>query len=102
MQVSIASKNVPLTEGLKTFITSKIEKLSKYSSEKLSNLQIILDVDSKRKGASTDAVVEIVGTLKGKHITVTDVGSDFYKAFFGAMDKMKVRLIKERRLLVHS
>lgn len=101
MQVSLTSKNIPLTSSLKAFITSKIEKLSKYSSNQLSQLSIVLDVDSKRKGATTDAVVEIIGNLKGKHIAVRDTGSNFYTTFFKAMDKMKTRLLKERRALVH-
>ena len=101
MQVSLTSKNIPLTSSLKAFITSKIEKLSKYSSNHLSQLSVILDVDSRRKGSKTDAVVEIVGNLKGKHIAVRDTGSNFYATFFNAMEKMKTRLIKERRALVH-
>ncbi len=101
MQVSLTSKNIPLTSGLKTFITSKLEKLSKYSSNYLTNLTVILDVDSKRKGAKTDAIVEIVGNVKGRQIAVKEMGADFYSTFFGALGKMKTRLIKERRALVH-
>lgn len=102
MEVSFASKNVPLNDSLKTFITSKLEKLSKYSSQKLSKLQIILDIDSRKKRTNADAVVELVGDFEGKPIIVRDSGKNFYTAFYGAFDKMKSRVTKERRLLVHS
>ncbi len=101
MQVSFASKNVPLTDSLKAFITSKLAKLSKFSSSKLNSLQVILDVDSRKKRTNADAVIELVGEYEGKPLIVRESGKNFYTAFYGAFDKMKVRLIKERRLLVH-
>lgn len=100
MEVSFASKNVPLTDSLKTFITSKLSKLSKFSSSKLKNLQIILDIDSRKKRTNADAVVELVGEYEGKPLIVRESGKNFYSAFYGAFDKMKTRLTKERRLLV--
>lgn len=97
MEISYVSKNVLLTDGLKAFISSKLEKLSKYSSEQLSKLQIILDIDTHKTGGGEDAVVELVGKVGGKHIIVRDGGDTFYKAFFGAFSKMKTRILKERR-----
>ncbi len=97
MQVSFTSKNILLTDGLKNFITSRVGKLSKYSSKQLSRVQIILDVDRRKKGKSEDAMVEIVGDIQGKHIIVRENGDSFYKAFFGAVKKMKTRLVKSRK-----
>lgn len=101
MEVSFVSKNVPLTDGLKEFITSKLEKLSKYSSKNFTKLQIILDVDSRKKKSGEIAVVELVSDVHGKKIAVRKSDKTFYKAFFSAVEKMKTRLVKERRALVH-
>ncbi len=96
MQVTFSSKNLALTSGLETFVTSKLQKFSKFSSRGLSRMQVILNIDRRKKGDTQDAVVELIGDLKGKPITVRDQGDTFYKAFFGAVSKMKSRLSKEK------
>lgn len=100
MQITVATKNIPLTDGLRQFITSKIEKFSRYSSRGLSHIQVILDVDRKKGGAIEDAVVEFVGLLHGKHLAVRATGSSFYTAFYDAMAKMKTVLSKQKERLV--
>ncbi len=97
MQISFASKNILLTEGLKDFITTHVEKLSKYSSSQLSRVQVLLDVSKHKKGSYKDSVIEIISHLGGKQITVKDSSENFYSAFFGALAKTKQRLLKERR-----
>ena len=97
MQVTFVSKNILLTEGLKTFISSRLDRLQKYSSQNLSRIQIVLDVDRHRKGKNDDAVIEMVGEMKGRRIAVREHDETFYKAFFGAFSKMKTRILKERK-----
>lgn len=96
MNISFVSKNLELTDGLQTFITSKLLKFSKFSSRGLSRMQVILNIDRRKKGDTQDAVVELIGELAGKPITVRDQGDTFYKAFFGAITKMKNRLSKTK------
>lgn len=96
MQISLSGKNLELTAGLQTFITSKLLKFSKFSSRGLSRIQVILNIDRRKKGDTQDAVVELIGELQGKSITVRDQADTFYKAFFGAITKMKSRLAKTR------
>ena len=92
MNISFVSKNLDLTGGLQTFISSK---LSKFSSRGFSRIQVILHIDKRKKGDMQDTVVELIGDLKGKPIAVREQAQDFYKAFFGAISKMKNRLGKE-------
>ncbi len=97
MQVTLCSKNILLTDGLKDFIMTRTVKLSKYASSTLQGIQVLLDIDKKKKGSAQDAVVEMIGTVKGKRLTVRESSSTFYKAFFGAMEKMKRLLLKEKK-----
>jgi ribosomal subunit interface protein len=96
MQVTFSSKNLVLTNGLETFITSKLQKFSKFSSRGLSRIQVILNIDRRKKGDAQDAVVELISDMRGKPIIVRDHADTFYKAFFGAITKMKSRLSKEK------
>ncbi|MEP7167145.1 MAG: ribosome-associated translation inhibitor RaiA [Candidatus Woesebacteria bacterium] len=96
MQVSLTSKNILLTDGLQAFIFSKLQKFSKFSSRGLSRIQVVLNIDRRKKGDTQDAVVELIGDMGGKPITVRDQGATFYQAFFGAITKMKSRLAKEK------
>ena len=93
MQISFSSKNLDLTDGLQTFITAKLQKFSKFSSR----IQVILHIDRRKKGDAQDAVVELIGDLQGQPITVRDQGDTFYKAFFGAIEKMKSRVARKKR-----
>ena len=91
MLITLSSKNLQLTDGLKTFLIARLSKLQKFTS-KLSHIHILLDVDRKHKGTAVDSTVELIGDIDGKTIAVRESSSTFYKAFFGAIDKMKVRM----------
>ncbi|HSW89266.1 MAG TPA: ribosome-associated translation inhibitor RaiA [Patescibacteria group bacterium] len=94
MQIILSSKNMQLTEGLKTFVNRKVAKFAKFFSPN-SSLQVLIDVDHKKHGAPDEAVVEMVSDLGKKHIAVRETGKTFYKAFFGAISKMKSSLSRE-------
>ena len=97
MEVSFTGKNIVLTDGLQTFITSKLAKFAKFSSLGISRIQVILNIDKRKKGDVQDSSVELIADLKGKPIIVRERAQDFYKAFFGAIAKMKSRLAKEKQ-----
>lgn len=101
MRIIFSSKNVELTDGLKLFIERKLTTLQKFTSSGLSNVSIFLNVDRKRKGTAEDAVVEMVGNVKDKTVTVREHGTSFYQAFFGALTKMRRRLAKEKDRKAH-
>lgn len=96
MHVILSSKNIPLTEGLKTFITSRIDKLKKYSPQQLQQLEVVVDVDRKKHAKNEEAVVEIVGQIKGKPLAAKQSAPTFYKAFFGAVAKMRSEITKAK------
>ncbi len=97
MQIIFSSKNIELTDGLKTFIERKLQKLKTISSSLgLSNIFINLDVERKHKGAYEDAVVELVGDVNKKTVVVREQGKTFYQAFFGALTKMKHVMLREK------
>src|SRR5258708_1309214 len=97
MNIIFSSKNVELTDGLKTFIERKTQKLKTISSSLgLSHLFVNLDVERKHKGVREDAVVELVGDVNKKTVVVREQGETFYQAFFGALTKMKQVMLKEK------
>lgn len=85
-----------LTDGLKTFIERKLNKLKKYTSLGLSNIFVNLDVDRKRKGGTEDAVVEIVGDMRQKKVAIVERDETFFKAFFTALRKLERVISKEK------
>lgn len=96
MQIIFSSKNMVLTEGLKIFVTRKLQKVQKFASAGLSKIFVNLDVNRKHKGVLEDAVVEIVSDVKHKKIAVKEQGKTFYQAFFSALEKM-TRLVKKTK-----
>lgn len=96
MQIILSSKHVPFTEGMKAFVHTKIERLRLFSP--ITQLHVILDVDRTKQGNSKDAVIELVATLRGKRIAVRQSARNFNAAFYGAIDKLKTLVVKEKEL----
>ncbi len=96
MQIIFSSKNVELTEGLKTFIERKLTKLKKYASVGLSNVFVNLDVDKSRKGGGEDAVVELVSDMRQKKVAIKEKDETFFKAFFSAVKKLERMIASEK------
>lgn len=97
MRIILSSKNVELTDGLKTFIERKTSKLKSLSSSLgLSHISIHVDVNHSHKGVDEDAVVELVGDVHRKKVVVRQQGKTFYAAFFVALAKMKQLLVREK------
>lgn len=96
MQIIFSSKNMELTDGLKTFIVRKLEKLKKYTSLGLSKIFVNVDVDRTRKGGSEDAVVELVSDMRQKKVAVVERDETFFKAFFSATRKLERVISKEK------
>lgn len=96
MQIIFSSKNLQLTDGLKTFIERKLEKLKKYTSLGLSKVNVNLDVDKSRKGGGEDAVVELVSDMRQMKVAVVERDETFFKAFFSALRKLERLISKEK------
>lgn len=94
MQIIFSSRDLPFTDQIKQLVTSRLLALGKFSSS-LSNIRVVLDVERNKRGVSQDAVVELIGDIKGKRLAVRETGATFYKAFFGALKKMKTRVRRE-------
>lgn len=86
-----------LTDGLKTFVQRKLQKLDKFTSTLgISNITVNLDVDRARKGVAEDARVELISDLKQKKIAVRQQDRTFFKAFFSALRKLETLIEKEK------
>lgn len=96
MQIIFSTKNMELTEGLKTFIQRKLSRLKKYTSLGLSNVFVNLDVNRSRKGGKDDAVVELVSDMRQKKVAIIEHDETFFKAFFSALRKMERVISKEK------
>lgn len=96
MNISFVSKNILLTQGLRSFLTERLQKLQKFSSQKFDQLQVILDIQTHKKAGAASSHIELVGDINGKKVVVRESGKTFYQAFFGAVHKMKSRIAKKK------
>lgn len=95
MQLILSSKNVPLTSGLKTFVTQRLSKLSKLPS--VSSVQVLIDVNRHKHQKDFAATVELIGSVEGKTVMVKEQAHNFYAAFFKAVETLKLRLIQQKK-----
>lgn len=100
MQIMFSSKTVELTDKVKSFIVEKMERLHKFSSLGINQLQVVVD-RVKRNGKSTSqAQVEVVAQLKGARFAFKEVGDNLYQAFYKVFAKVEQKLerVKEERV----
>jgi putative sigma-54 modulation protein len=89
MQLNISGHHVDLTESIKEYVTSKLEKLEKHN-DKITSTNVILSVDKLIQKA--EATVHV----SGKDFFADAESEDLYAAIDMLADKLDRQLIKHK------
>ena len=92
MNLNITGIDVEVTEPLREYVTSKIQKLTNYFSN-ITNAHVTLSVDKLRHIAKADLHLAL------KQIHATSEAADMYEAIDFLIDKLKKQVIKHKEEL---
>jgi putative sigma-54 modulation protein len=93
MEFKIRGKNIKITDGLKSSVEKKLEKLDRYFSD---DTAVSVALGSEKNEFS----VEITIPVYGKTVRVEKTGKDMYALIDSAVDIMERRLRKYKNQLV--
>lgn len=93
MQLNITGHHVDLTDSLKNYVSSKLEKLERHF-DKINNVQVTLSVEKSRHKA------EAVLHVSGADIHGTAEQEDMYAAIDLMTDKLDRQIIKQKEKMV--
>ncbi len=101
MQISFSSKTFTLTDTVKRFIQTKLERLGKFSSLGIDRLSVI--VGRVKRGASTThaAEIEVIAEVRGKHYAFKEIGDNLYQAFYRVYEKIEKKFRREIHVKKH-
>ena len=93
MQLNVAGHHVEVTDSLKSYVESKVEKIARHF-DLVSDVHCILTVEKLRHKAEATVVVN-GGTIYADHTE-----EDMYAAIDGMVDKIERRVRKYKEKLV--
>ena len=93
MQLDITGHHVEVTEPLRDYVVSKLDKISRHF-DRVSNVHCILTVEKLRHKA------EATVSLNGVKIYADATEEDMYAAIDGLADKLERRVRKHKEKLV--
>ncbi len=89
MQLNITGQHVDITDSLRNYVTSKMEKLEKHF-DNVTNVHVVLKVEKNRQMA--EASVHI----KGNNLFADSEDEDMYAAIDALIDKLDRQIIKHK------
>ena len=89
MQINISGHHLEVTESLKDYVTSKLERLS-HHNDRITSTHVILSVDKLIQKA------EATLHVSGKDIHADATHDDLYAAIDALADKLDRQLIKHK------
>lgn len=89
MQLNITGHHVDLTESLKEYVTSKLQKLERHFDH-ISNVQVTLSVQKVRQ------IAEATLHISGADIHATAEQEDMYAAIDLLVDKLDRQILKHK------
>lgn len=87
MQISVTGQHLDITDSLRDYVTSKMEKLERHF-DKMTNVHVILSVEKQRMQA--EATIHI----NGANLFANDENEDMYAAIDALIGKLDRQLIK--------
>ncbi len=93
MRIKITGRNIELTEGLKTAVENKLNKLEKYFTPE-TDVHVTLSVEKERQK------VEVTIPMKGNYIRSEQVSNDMYVSIDLVEEVIERQLKKYRTKLV--
>ena len=89
MQITIAGHHVEITEALRGYVTSKLEKLERHFDQ-VSNIDVILSVEKLVQKA------EATVPVNGHNLFANAEDQDMYAAIDALVDKLDRQIIKRK------
>ena len=93
MRITITGRNIELTEGLKTAVEEKLNKLDRYFTPD-TDAQVTLSVEKERQK------VEVTIPTKGHMIRSEQVSNDMYVSIDMAQEAIEKQLLKYRTKII--
>jgi len=89
MQINISGRHVEVTESMKEYVTSKVERLT-HHHDRITSTNVILSVDKLIQKA--EATIHV----SGKDVFAEATNEDLYAAIDSLVDKLDRQLIKHK------
>jgi len=89
MQINISGHHLEITDSIREYVTSKLERLSNHH-DRITNTHVILCVDKQEQKA------EATLHVSGKDIFADASSDDLYAAIDALADKLDRQLIKHK------
>lgn len=86
-----------MTEKLKQFLVQKLDRLSKYPSLGIQQLQVIIDRVKRNGRTTSSAQVEVIAEVKGRRYAFREIGDNIYQAFYRVYEKIEKTFRREAR-----
>jgi ribosomal subunit interface protein len=99
MNVLVHSKTLQVTEGIRTFVSRQVSKISKLS-QPVQEIRVFLENVRTTQGLNQEAKVKVKISLPGRDVFVSSRAKDLYFAISQAIEDgaRAVRKTKERRI----
>ena len=94
MQINLTGHHIDLTDSLRDYVETKLEKLERHFDQVV-DVQVILTVEKLRQKA--EATVH----LSGNNIFAEDTEADMYAAIDGLIDKLDRQVVKHKEKLTN-
>jgi len=94
MQINIAGHHIELTNSLRDYVESKLEKLERHFDQVV-DVNVILSVEKLRQKA--EATVHLSGT----NVFAEDTQEDMYAAIDGLIDKLDRQVKKHKEKMTN-
>ncbi|MCB1691945.1 MAG: ribosome-associated translation inhibitor RaiA [Pseudomonadales bacterium] len=89
MQINVSGHHVDVTDALRTYVESKLDKLERHS-DRINHLDVILSVEKQRQKAESTV------RLAGGELYADAESDDLYAAIDMLADKLDRQLIKQK------
>lgn len=89
MQINISGHHLEVTDSLKDYVTTKLERLN-HHHDRITSIHVILSVDKLEQKA------EATLHVSGKDIFADAINEDLYTAIDSLADKLDRQLIKHK------
>jgi putative sigma-54 modulation protein len=89
MQINISGRHVEVTDSMKEYVTSKVERLT-HHHDRITSTNVILSVDKLIQKA--EATIHV----SGKDVFAEATHEDLYAAIDALVDKLDRQLIKHK------
>lgn len=96
MRIMFSSKTFELTDKVKSFVLEKVERLQKFPSLGINQLQVVIDRVKRGGKTTSEAQVEVVAQLKGARYAFKEVGDNLYQAFYRVFNKVEKKFVREK------